>query len=189
MKEVMMLSLSTWFEKGMTFEEYRKSMEVNRDELSRVYENVAFSNGDLQFFSDLANKKWRGIVLTADWCGDASFCVPIIQRIAEKSSMELKFLIRDENLELMDQYLTNGTARSIPIFIFIDEAGNEQKVWGPRAEKVQEFLQSLLVQLPDKEAANFKDKQQEVFAQFKERVTTDPDMWRVVIDSVITRLK
>ncbi|MFJ7975596.1 thioredoxin family protein [Peribacillus sp. NPDC096379] len=186
---MMMLSLNTWFEKGMSFEEYRKSMEVNRDELSRVYEKVDFTEEDFQFFSNLANKKWRGIVLTADWCGDASFCVPIIQRIAEKSNMDLKFLIRDENLELMDQYLTNGTARSIPIFIFIDEAGNEQRVWGPRAEKVQEFLQTLLVNLPDKDAADFKDKQKEVFGQFKEKVTTDPDMWRVVIESVITRLK
>ena len=54
---------------------------------------------------------------------------PIIQRMAEVSQIELRFLIRDENLELMDQYLTNQTARSIPIFIFIDEAGEEKAVW------------------------------------------------------------
>ena len=49
-------------------------------------------------------------------------------------------LLRDQNLELMDQYLTNGTSRAIPIFVFIDQNGNERAVWGPRAETVQHFV-------------------------------------------------
>jgi hypothetical protein len=38
----------------------------------------------------------------------------------------------------------NGTARAIPIFIFIDKDGNEQAVFGPRAPKVQELVLDLL---------------------------------------------
>ena len=45
----------------------------------------------------------------------------------------------------MDQYLTNGTARSIPIFIFIDEKGEEKAVWGPRAKEVQEIVVRVVV--------------------------------------------
>ena len=69
--------------------------------------------------------------------------------MAEVSQIELRFLNRDENLELMDQYLTNQTSRSIPIFIFIDEAGEEKRVWGPRAEEVQQLVMSLRSELPD----------------------------------------
>ena len=52
-----------------------------------------------------------------------------MKRISEVANIDMSLLIRDENLELMDQYLTNGTTRAIPIFIFIDKDGNEQAVW------------------------------------------------------------
>ena len=143
------MTLNHWFEKGQTFEQYRSNMTVNQSELSYVYENLQLTEEDLHFLHNLQSKKWRGIVLTADWCGDAALNVPVIQRMAEEGQIELRFLIRDENLELMDQYLTNQTARAIPIFIFIDEAGEEIKVWGPRAEEVQQLVMSLRSELPD----------------------------------------
>lgn len=183
------MSLKAWFDKGMTFEEYRSSMEVNQEELQHIYDQLAFEDEDQAFFDALAQRNLRGIVLTADWCGDAALCVPVIQRMAEKSNIELRFLIRDENLELMDQYLTNGTSRSIPIFIFIDAEGQEAAVWGPRSPEVQDLVMTLRSDLPEKDAPDFSEKQQQMFKQFKEKITTDPSIWRTVIDSVKERLE
>ena len=182
------MTLNNWFEKGQTFEQYRSSMKVNQAELTSVYEQLEFTEDDKIFLNNLKSKKWKGIVLTADWCGDAAVNVPIIQRMAEFSQSELRFLIRDENLELMDQYLTNQTARSIPIFIFIDEAGEEKRVWGPRAEEVQQLVVSLRKDLPDTDAPDFEEKQKNMYREFKKMVTTDPKLWRAVIESVKTRL-
>lgn len=182
------MSLKAWFDKGMTFEEYRSSMEVNQEELQHIYDQLAFEDEDQEFFDALAQRNLGGVVLTADWCGDAALCVPVIQRMAEKSNIELRFLIRDENLELMDQYLTNGTSRSIPIFIFIDAEGQEAAVWGPRSPEVQDLVTTLRSDLPEKDAPDFSEKQQQMFKQFKEKITTDPSIWRTVIDSVKERL-
>lgn len=178
------MSLNTWFVKGMSFEEYRSNMTVNVKQLNRVYEQLEFTSADLEAFSSLVERKWRGIVLTADWCGDAALNVPVIQRIAEVAGLELRYLFRDDNLELMDQYLTNGTARSIPIFIFIDSDGQEQAVWGPRAPKVQDLVMSLRADLPPVDASDFQEKQKNMYREFKEQVTTDPAIWRTVIQSV-----
>ncbi|MFD2370238.1 thioredoxin family protein [Brevibacillus sp. GCM10020057] len=178
-----------WFEKGVTFKQYVEAMQVNREELTRVYEQLAFTDEDLAVWEDVAQRGWRGIVLTADWCGDAALNVPIVQRIAEKSNIELRYLIRDENLELMDQYLTNGTARAIPIFIFIDEAGEKQAVWGPRSPQVQELITSLRSGLPEKDAPDFAEKQKIVHRDFKQQITSDPAIWRTVIDSVKAALQ
>lgn len=182
------MTLNHWFEKGQTFEQYRSSMKVNEAEVTSVYEQLEFTEEDQRFLNNLQTKKWRGIVLTADWCGDAAVNVPIIQRMAELSRIQLRFLIRDENLELMDQYLTNGTARSIPIFIFIDEAGEEQRVWGPRADEVQQLVMSLRNELPAADAPDFEEKQKNMYGEFKKIVTTDPKMWRAIIESVKARL-
>jgi hypothetical protein len=96
------VTLETWFEKGMTFDGYRVSMGVNHAELNRVYEQLEFQKDDSEFFRKLAGQTWRGVVLTADWCGDVALCVPVLQRIAELGNIKLHYLIRDENLELMD---------------------------------------------------------------------------------------
>lgn len=182
------MSLNYWFDKGQTFEEYRSNMKVNQAELTHVYDQLQLTEDDLTFLHNLRAKRWRGIVLTADWCGDGALNAPIVQRMAEESQIELRFLIRDENLELMDQYLTNQTARAIPIFIFINEEGEESSVWGPRAEEVQHLVMALRNELPDKNAPDFEEKQKNMYQEFKKMVTTDPIIWRKVVDSVRTAM-
>lgn len=73
------------------------------------------------------------LALTESWCGDAAASLPIINKIAETSpNISLKVVLRDENLDLMDAFLTNS-ARSIPKVIVLDKANNEiVGEWGPR---------------------------------------------------------
>lgn len=87
---------------------------------------------------DAMNIKEKWIVLTEGWCGDAAHVVPVIAKIAAYSSnIHLEILLRDENLELMDQHLTNG-GRSIPKLIrYNEETGDELGSWGPRPADAQ----------------------------------------------------
>ncbi len=78
-------------------------------------------------------QKW--LVLTEDWCGDSAVLLPVAERIArDAEQVDLRILPRDEHLDLMDQYLTNG-GRSIPKLIAMDaETGEELFTWGPRSD-------------------------------------------------------
>ncbi|WP_306012470.1 MULTISPECIES: thioredoxin family protein [unclassified Allomuricauda] len=73
------------------------------------------------------------LVLTESWCGDAAASLPILQKIAESTpKIDLKVVLRDESLELMDAFLTHG-ARSIPKVIVLDNSQQEiVGEWGPR---------------------------------------------------------
>lgn len=72
------------------------------------------------------------LVLTEGWCGDAAQNLPVLNKIAEENeNVDLKLVLRDENLELMDAFLTNG-GRSIPKLIALDENKNVLFTWGPR---------------------------------------------------------
>ena len=79
------------------------------------------------------DKKLTFLVLTESWCGDASPSLPVMNKIAElNSNIEFKIVLRDENLELMNEFLTNG-GMSIPKLIIVDN--DQEKVisdWGPR---------------------------------------------------------
>jgi hypothetical protein len=83
-------------------------------------------------------------VLAESWCGDAAQIVPFLSKIAEGSEgkMALTILFRDEQVELMNEFLTNGT-RSIPKLIATDEGGNVLFQWGPRPKRAQDLMLSL----------------------------------------------
>ncbi|MDR6227548.1 thioredoxin family protein [Desmospora profundinema] len=183
------MDLNRWFDKGMTGQAYIDGMEVNRESLLTIYESFQIREKNQPYFEGLANRRLRGIVLTADWCGDAMLCVPILMRIAEAAGMELRYLIRDDNLELMDRYLTNGKSRSIPIFIFIDDKGNEQMVWGPRAPVVQAAIDELRTRLPSEDSPDFKEKQKELYRDFKRHLLENRGWWQAVEQSVTERFQ
>jgi len=73
------------------------------------------------------------LVLTESWCGDASPSLPVMQKIMELNpNLTLKVVLRDENLDLMNQFLTNN-AMSIPKLIAVDdETESVIGEWGPR---------------------------------------------------------
>lgn len=72
------------------------------------------------------------LVITEGWCGDAAQNLPVLNKLADNNeSVDLKVVLRDENLELMDKFLTNG-GRSIPKLIALDEEKNVLFTWGPR---------------------------------------------------------
>ncbi|SMO94322.1 thioredoxin family protein [Melghirimyces algeriensis] len=178
------MDLNEWFDKGMSGQEYIDSMNVNRKELLHIYQQFSLSDEDIRLYERLKKQQLRGIVLTADWCGDAMLCVPILMRIAEAAQIEMRYLIRDENLELMDQYLTNGKSRSIPIFIFIDQQGEEQAVWGPRAPEVQRLVDELKESFPSADDPEFEQKRKELYQGLKVQLVNRTDLWEAVHRSV-----
>jgi Thioredoxin len=80
------------------------------------------------------------LVLTEGWCGDASQSLPVMKALADLNPLiQVRTLLRDENPELMDRYLTNGVSRSIPRLIAVDPpTGTELFTWGPRPKVLQE---------------------------------------------------
>lgn len=182
------MELNAWFQKGLTAVEYIDVMKQNKEEMLTIYEKFSLSDEDRSKLEALRTQKLRGIVLTEDWCGDALLNNPILMRVAEAAGIELRFVLRDQNLELMDQYLTNGTSRAIPIFIFINEEGSEVAVWGPRAAEMQALVMERRAGLPDKDAADFQEKQMEVYKQLRVEYQSDSAIWQTVANSIIAKL-
>jgi Thioredoxin len=184
----MVMSLIPWFEKGMTFQEYVEAMNVNKEELQMIYNEVKIPEETKQKLAQLKDKNWKVVTLTADWCGDALLNVPIIQKMMEIANIDTRFLIRDENLELMDQYLTNGKSRSIPIFVFMDEKGNEVNVWGPRSAEIEALVAEMKKDFPSKEDPNFQEKQNAVLKTIRTTFVENKQYWDSVIHSVENKL-
>lgn len=81
------------------------------------------------------------LVITESWCGDAAQTMPVMQKIAElNDGIDVKVILRDENLELIDAFLYNG-GRSIPKLVAIDNtSGNVLADWGPRPSEATKMV-------------------------------------------------
>ncbi|RTQ47450.1 thioredoxin family protein [Hymenobacter gummosus] len=93
--------------------------------------------------------RYEWVVLTEGWCGDAAQIVPVLEAIARASTGRLvtRYLLRDDNLDLMDRYLTGGVSRSIPKLIVLHaDTLTEVAQWGPRPAAAQELLLTLKAQ-------------------------------------------
>jgi hypothetical protein len=116
------------------------------------------------------DKPQTWLVLTEGWCGDAAPFTPILNKAASlNSNIHLGFLLRDENLDLMDQHLTNG-GRSIPKLIVLDENNDVVGTWGPRPAPLAE-LRLGWIDDPAIESGRVKELIQIWYAKDKGRTT------------------
>lgn len=112
---------------------------------------------ELENITKQISEKQVWIVLTESWCGDAAQNVPVLQKLAEINPMiDLRLVLRDDNDELMQNYLTNG-GKSIPKLIAVSaDLDKELFTWGPRPATAQIEVKRLL-----DENGGFNDKVKE----------------------------
>lgn len=114
--------------------------QLNEARLHRLDKTIQVTAQVRQFLEQL-DKDYLWLVISEGWCGDAAQLVPIFHKMAEVSTkIELKIVLRDDNPELMDLFLTNGT-RSIPKLIIIDK--NTFEVvdhFGPRPQGAKQLI-------------------------------------------------
>lgn len=120
---------TTGNEKTEDLTEYTK---LNDRRMKRWDKTLKVSDDAVQNIEQV-NKKTIWLVLTESWCGDAAHIIPVINKVAElNDNIDLKLVLRDENPDLMNAFLTNG-GKAIPKLIAIDsESGNVLNTFGPR---------------------------------------------------------
>jgi hypothetical protein len=105
----------------MTYDAYKAQMTRNRERLEENERLLQLDPADIAFFADLP-QTLNVLVLGEDWCGDVINNLPVLAGLAERSGkLNLRVFLRDQNLDIMDQYLKDGQHRSIPVFVFFDE--------------------------------------------------------------------
>jgi hypothetical protein len=157
--------MQNYIEKAMTFDEYDSLIDrvvaegkttgpnqseelaqytkLNQARMRRLFKTSELNESLLETARNV-KANWIWLILTEAWCGDAAQNIPPIEKIArENDRIKTLYLLRDENLELMDKYLTGG-ARAIPKLICLDaETFEEIGTWGSRPQAAYDLFYSL----------------------------------------------
>ena len=131
-----------------TGENHSESMiqytKMNVHRMNRIDKQVELSD-EVKDRLESVERPMIWLVLTEAWCGDAAQNIPPIQMMADQSDkIKARYILRDQNLDIMDQFLTDGTSRSIPKLICLDaETFDVIGEWGPRPQKAQKIFKEL----------------------------------------------
>jgi hypothetical protein len=115
--------------------------KLNEARMNRLEKTITIAEDTIQKLQNLENH-YIWLVISEGWCGDAAQILPILHKmaIASDKKIDLRIVLRDENEEFMDQYLTNG-GRAIPkVIVICKEAGIVRTDWGPRPKGAAELM-------------------------------------------------
>ena len=130
------------FNQGMTYEEYKAQMNRNRERFDETEAAVELNPADVEAFKSLP-KPLNVLVIAEEWCGAVISGLPVLGKLAEAvgGKLNVRVFLRDQNLDLMDQYLKEGQFRSIPVFAFFDENFNALGDMKERPQSVTTMMQ------------------------------------------------
>lgn len=175
--------LETSYSAGFTYAEYRNLVtnllqkglvtgneqsesllhytELNEARMKRLDKLTIISDETTEFLQNLGTK-YIWLVISEGWCGDAAQILPVMNKMAILSDkIDFKIVLRDDNEELMNLFLTNGS-KSIPKLILIKKDTMEViGDFGPRPKAAIDLVK------------NYKEK----FGIIDETIKTDLQKW------------
>ena len=125
---------------GIPTEDHIVFTKLNEARMHRLDKTMQVTDETKSFLENL-KKEYTWIVIAESWCGDAAQILPVINKMASVSDkINLRIVLRDDNDELMNQFLTNGT-KSIPKLIIIDKESNDVAAdFGPRPIMAKQLI-------------------------------------------------
>jgi hypothetical protein len=135
---------------------------LNETRMNRLEKTIKISEESTNQLKSLQNE-FIWIVISEGWCGDAAQLLPIFDKMVQASDgkIEMRIVLRDDNLDLMDHFLTNK-GRAIPKLIVIHkETSGALAHWGPRPKAAADLV------------ANYKKEH----GVLDETIKTDLQLW------------
>ncbi len=164
------------YAQAATFHDYVASAQKNAELWAGLYRTMQVPD-EFVARAVAVPGRWHLLVLSEDWCGDAFNSVPSVAKLVEcVPTLDLRILARDQNPDIMDAHLTNGT-RSIPVVMLLDEQFQEQGWWGPRPSALQRWMLEEGLQLP-------KDERNKLKRQWYAR-----DRGRTLLDEIVSMIE
>ncbi len=158
------------FSGGMTWEQYLEHIKRNREKFEYNYAETVPTDDDAEAFRSLAARPdgpAKVLALGEDWCPDVFRGLPVMVRIAEAAGMELRIFPRDDNLDIMNEFLKRGEHQSIPTFVFYTRDHRYIAHWIERPARANAELGEIAKLFADLDREKDREKMRERYDDFQ----------------------
>lgn len=131
------------FKQGLTYQQFIDQIKVNQDRFQMNYEGTTISDEDAKALRALKAKEngpAKVLVLGEDWCPDVYRGLPVLQRMAEAADWDLRVFPRDENKDIMAEFLKDGEYESIPTAVFYTKDNRYILHWIERPQQANDEM-------------------------------------------------
>jgi len=158
------------FAAGMTWQQYLEHIKRNREKFDYNYAETALTDEDAEAFRSLVARPdgpAKVLALGEDWCPDVFRGLPVMVRIAEAAGMELRIFPRDDNLDIMNEFLNRGESQSIPTFVFYTRDHRYIAHWIERPARANAELEEIPKLFADLDREKDREKMRERYDEFQ----------------------
>jgi hypothetical protein len=131
------------FDSGLTWEAWMQHIKRNIPKFEYNYTETSVPDDMAGKLRELAVRDGgpaRVLVLGEDWCPDVFRGAPVIQRMGEAAGWEIRYFPRDDNLDIMAEFLKDGEHQSIPTVVFYTRGHRYITHWTERPAKADAEL-------------------------------------------------
>lgn len=173
------------FATGLTYEQFKATMTRNREAIEEIEAGLALDPRDLRHFRSL--RPLHIVAIVEDWCSDVVNGLPVVARLTKEAGpgIDLRCFIKEENRDLIEQYLNGGRFESIPVFACFDEDWREVGVVIERPASVSdrraEDVAAIQAELPEfatEEPPSPRTMSAELYARFRKLLNDRRRSWR-----------
>jgi len=160
------------FASGYTWQQYLAERVVrNRDKFQYNYDQTRLTEEEVQAFRRLValpNGPAKVLALGEDWCPDVFRGLPVMARIAEAAGMELRIFPRDDNLDIMNEFLNQGQHQSIPTFVFYTRDHRYIAHWIERPAKANAEMGEVQRLFAGLDRERDRDRMRDLYNEFQQ---------------------
>ena len=141
------------YEQGITWQEWMSQIDRNEEKFAENYEAMTLDEADVAAIKALVERDdgpAKVLALGEAWCTDVVRGLPVMAKLAEATGLDLRIFFRDQNLDIMNEFLYKGEFQSIPVFVFYTRDHKYLGHWIERAKKAREEMPVLLSPLTAK---------------------------------------
>ncbi len=127
---------------GISWKQWMEQIDRNEEKFQFNYDDHKLDTADVEAIKAAAAKA-GGVTCMAigeAWCPDVVRGLPVAAKLSEAAGLNLKIFFRDQNVDIMNEFLYKGEFQSIPTLVFYDKDQNVLGVWHERAQKARDEM-------------------------------------------------
>ena len=130
------------YETGMqSFAEWQGAIENRQEEFQRHYDEYEPDADDIAAIRQLVQRHGvKAMVIGEHWCPDVWRGLPTLAKLGEQSGMEVRSFMKDDNKDIMAEFLNRGEFESVPTIVFYDRDHKYLGHWIERAKLADEQM-------------------------------------------------
>jgi len=131
---------------GISYKQWADQIDRNQEKFQYNYDAMEPNADDVAAIKAAMAKPGGPATVLAlgeAWCPDVVRGMPVIAKLCEATGLDLKIFFRDQNLDIMNEFLYKDEFQSIPTLIFYSSEMKQLGVWHERAQKARDEMPQL----------------------------------------------